>query len=67
MRCAYLFLLKHFSKSVEKASDARNGDEGVLEVRLGAMTKQMMLYTASTQQYNLAYQDTLESIRCAKR
>ena len=33
-----------FNKTLEKASDARNSDDGVLEVRLGAVTKQMAYY-----------------------
>jgi len=40
-------LYHFFPKSAEKASDARNSDAGVLLVRQGAMTKQMMLYTRS--------------------
>ena len=41
-------MIQHI-KTHYKVSDARNGDDGVLEVRLGAVTKQMMLYNASTQ------------------
>ena len=32
------------AKAKEKVLDANNGDDGVLEVRLGAIMKQMMLY-----------------------
>ena len=41
-------IIQHI-KTRQKVSDARRGDDGVLEVRLGAVTKQMILYNVSTQ------------------